>query len=199
MSSAGSGVMSMESGENRSESMGTLGMKLLIVSLSMLFLASIVIYVIIRSRAAVWPPPGMPVVPNGAWITTAVLLISAVTMFAATSAIKKDAAGVFKVSIILTLLLGIMFLVGQGMVWSGLIKSGIGAGANMYTFAFFFMSGLHAAHVVGGIIYLSMVAGNGMRGKYTSTSYAPVKYCAMYWHFLDVAWIVLFSVLFIAS
>lgn len=189
----------MESGESRAESTGTLGMTLLIVSLSMLFLASIVIYVIIRSRADVWPPPGMPTVPNGAWITTVILLLSAATMFAATSAIKKDAAGVFKVSIILTLVLGIMFLVGQGMVWSGLIKSGIGAGANMYTFAFFFMSGLHAAHVVGGIIYLSVITGGGIRGKYTSTAHAPVKYCAMYWHFLDVAWIVLFSVLFIAS
>lgn len=189
----------MGAGKSSSESTGMFGMKLLILSLSVLFLASIVIYGIIRSRATVWPPPGMPAVPGGAWITTMILIFSAVTMSAASAAIKKGMTGAFKASMTLTLALGVMFLIGQGLVWSGLLKSGIGAGANMYTFSFFFMSALHAAHVVGGIIYLSIVTGNGMKRKYTAKDHAPVKYCAMYWHFLDVAWIALFSVLFLVG
>lgn len=199
MNNAEAGVMGMGAVNSRSESTGMLGMKLLILSLSVLFLASIVIYGIIRSRADVWPPPGMPAVPNGAWITTAILILSAVTMSGASAAIKKGMTGAFKASMFITLTLGIMFLAGQGLVWSGLLKSGIGAGANMYTFSFFFMSALHAAHVVGGIVYLSIVTGNGMKRKYTAKSHAPVTYCAMYWHFLDVAWIVLFSVLFMVG
>lgn len=181
----------------KEESTGMLGMTLLIVSLSALFVSSLVIYAVIRGRAETWPPPGMPAMPGGAVATTAILILSSATMFAATHSIRRGATGSFKAFIAITLALGIGFLAGQGYVWSGLLKSGVAAGANLYTFSFFFMSGLHAAHVIGGLIFLSIVTASAMAGKYTAGSHSQVKYCSVYWHFLDVAWMVLFSALFL--
>jgi cytochrome c oxidase subunit 3 len=69
------------------------------------------------------------------------------------------------------------------------------AASNLYAFTFFILTGLHAAHVVGGVGLLAVVLARSLRGRYGSGRYDGVTYAAMYWHFLDAIWLLLFAVL----
>ena len=65
----------------------------------------------------------------------------------------------------------------------------------MFYFLFYFLTGLHAAHVIGGMVALAIVTANAFRGRYTATRAAGVGHCAAYWHFLDVVWLVMVAVI----
>ena len=93
--------------------------------------------------------------------------------------------------------LGVIFVLLQTANWYGLALREVTARTNLYAFTFFMLTGLHAAHVVGGLIPLGVVLAKSVRGRYGSGYHPGVRYMAMYWHFLDVVWIVLFAVLVI--
>ncbi|MGE5235262.1 MAG: cytochrome c oxidase subunit 3 [Acidobacteriota bacterium] len=176
-----------------------LGMRLLVASLSMLFAASIVGYVVIRSRSAIWPPAGSPPLPGGLWLSTVLLLISSGTMCAATMAARRDAQRQLRVGLLLTTLLGVGFLASQTANWSALVARHLTPGLNLFGFTFFLLTGLHAAHVVGGLVPLSVVTVRAWKGRYSAAFHPGVRYCALYWHFLDVVWVILFGVVFLAG
>ncbi|MFH0982206.1 MAG: cytochrome c oxidase subunit 3 [Planctomycetota bacterium] len=71
------------------------------------------------------------------------------------------------------------------------------ASTGMYMFSFYLLTGLHGAHVIGGLVPLTVVTTKAFRGRYTRDYYPGVKYVAMYWHFLDVVWLVMFVVIFL--
>ncbi|MCZ6542722.1 MAG: cytochrome c oxidase subunit 3, partial [Planctomycetota bacterium] len=64
---------------------------------------------------------------------------------------------------------------------------------------FYVLTGVHALHVIGGLIPLAAVTIRSFRNRYSSTDHAAVRYCAMYWHFLDGVWIVLFATLMLGT
>jgi cytochrome c oxidase subunit 3 len=174
---------------------GRLGMKLFILALSMLFAASILGYLVVRSRAAAWPPPDMPVLPSTLWISTVIMLASSVTMQAAVRAARTDRRAALKSWMSLTTLLGFAFLASQTVNWFALVAVHLTARVNLYGFTFFILTGLHAAHVVGGIVPLSVVTARSWRGRYSAAFHPGVEYCKIYWHFLDVVWLVMFTAL----
>lgn len=178
---------------------GLLGMKLLVLALSMLFAASIMGYLVIRSRAAVWPPPGMPQLPSALWISTVIIVISSFTMQAAIRAAKGGRQRALRAGMLLTTLLGVAFLVSQTLNWLALVAANLTARTNLYGFTFYMLTGLHAAHVVGGVIPLAVVTARAWRGRYSAVFHPGVRYCAIYWHFLAAVWLVLFVVLVLAS
>ena len=91
---------------------------------------------------------------------------------------------------------GFHFLLVQTWNWWGLIAAKMTATSkNLYAFTFFMLTGLHAAHVIGGVILLGVVTARAAQGRYGSGRHNGVTYAAMYWHFLDAVWIVLFAVL----
>jgi cytochrome c oxidase subunit III len=97
-----------------------------------------------------------------------------------------------------TLVLGVLFLVSQTVNWWGLITAQMTAYTkNLYAFTFYMLTGLHAAHVSGGLILLAIVISRARRGRYGSGHHEGITYAAMYWHFLGVVWLVLFAVLLI--
>ncbi len=177
---------------------GLLGIKLLVLALSMLFAASIFGYLVIRTRAAVWPPPGVPRLPNTLWISTVIILISSFTMQAAVRAARTDRKTALLTGMLLTTLLGGAFLVSQTLNWFALVAVNLTARTNLYGFTFYMLTGLHAAHVVGGLIPLSVVTARASAGRYSAKAHAGVAYCALYWHFLAAVWVVLFGILVIA-
>jgi cytochrome c oxidase subunit 3 len=184
-------------GRTASPGAGTMGMWLLILSLSILFAASIGGYLVVRSRAEAWPPPGMPALPSGLWVSTIVILISSGTIQAALVSARRNLYGLLIGAMLVTTLLGLVFLASQAVNWAWLISIRATAATGLYMFTFYLLTGLHAAHVMGGLVLLTTVTVKSFRGRYTAAYHPGVKYAAMYWHFLDVVWVVMFVLLFL--
>jgi cytochrome c oxidase subunit III len=198
-------------GERSGPSIGKLGLILLLLALGVLFGSTIVGYLVIRSRATVWPPPGMPGLPKGMWISTVLILASTATMeFARTAirqgtvggqgpAIRQRTVGGLSNGLAVTFLLGVAFLVNQMICWIGPVAAQIAAKPNVYTFGFFVLTGLHAAHVLGGLIPLGITWSRSRAGRYTVESHEGVDFVGIYWHFLTAVWVVLFAVLVLTA
>jgi cytochrome c oxidase subunit III len=174
---------------------GRFGMRLLVAALSMLFAAAILAYVLIRSRAPSWPPAGVPALPDTLWISTALMVASSVTMQVARRAARTGREGALRAGMAATTILGVLFLVSQTLNWFALVAAHLTAKTDLYGFTFYILTGLHAAHVVGGLVPLAVVTVRALRGRYSAASHAGVEYCAIYWHFLDVVWVVMFAIL----
>ena len=178
---------------------GRMGFLLFLASLGMLFAASMVGFLVIRVRADVWPPPGAPGLPFGLWIGTAVLIASSGTMAWATRAIRAGRAAVLGQALAVTWLLGVVFLGLQVANWMQFAGAEATARSSLYGFTFFMLTGLHGAHVVGGLAPLAVVTVNAFRGRYTAAEHRGVTYGAMYWHFLDGVWLVMFAAMAVAT
>jgi cytochrome c oxidase subunit III len=187
---------------------GRLGMTLFLAALGMLFAASMVGYLVVRLRAPAWPPAGSPRLPGGLWISTLILLLSSGTMHLALSGVRgrkaDPAAGATggrpHLWLWATFALGLAFLASQLLNWIHLIVgSHLPAQSNLYAFTFYMLTGLHGAHVVGGLIPLAVTSIRGGRGRYTPLAHDGVLFMSMYWHFLDAVWLVMFAVMVVAA
>ena len=174
---------------------GVLGMWIFLATLTVLFLAAIVGYLVVRVKAVDWPPPGMPRLPAGLWLATVLLLAGSVTIHRALRFIRAGERTAAARWVGVTLALGLSFLAVQSWNWWGLIRLHLTAASNLYAFTFFMLTGLHAAHVVGGITLLAVVWRRARRGRYGSGHHPGITYAAMYWHFLDAIWLLLFAVM----
>jgi cytochrome c oxidase subunit 3 len=166
-----------------------------LASLTVLFLASIVGYLVVRLKATAWPPPGMPRLPAGLWLATIVLVVASVTIHVALRAIRAGEHAAATRWLEATLALALGFLGVQSWNWWGLIRARVTAGSNLYAFTFFMLTGLHAVHVIGGISLLAVVLVHALRGRYGSGNHPGFTYAAMYVHFLDAIWFLLFAVM----
>ena len=193
-----------ETGDPRSAREGTipgagiLGMWIFLATLAMFFAAAIGGYLVVRLRAPAWPPPGMPRLPRGLWITTLVIVLCSVAISRAVAAIRLGQTSRSARWLAATFWLGVLFLVAQSVNWWGLVTANVTARTkNLYAFTFYMFTGLHAAHVIGGLILLGIVAARARRGRYGSGQHAGITYAAMYWHFLGAVWLLLFGVLLV--
>ena len=174
-----------------------LGLALFLASLAVLFTASLVGYAAVRLRAEQWPPPGMPALPPGLWVSTTLLLISSVTMHAALRGVRRGDARALRVGLVATTALGVLFLVSQVVSWWALVSLRVTAGANLYAFTFYLLTALHGAHLLAGLVPLGVTTRRAFAGRYGQGDHQGVVLIAMYWHFLDGVWLVLFSVLYL--
>ncbi len=196
---------------------GTMAIYLLVASLTVLFAASIAGYLIIRFRFDVHVH--IPLPPT-LWLSTALIIISSVTIQVALSAIRRNNEKACRIGLLITLALGVAFLVVQVFNWLALAhgfhqasaqlavqqRNLHGASAphhsivdlrHMLYAAFYAFTFLHAAHVVGGLIPLAFVAYHAYYGQYSANYHPGVRYVTIYWHFLTVVWIVLFAMMFL--
>ncbi len=177
-------------------SMPLLGMVLFIASEVMFFGGLFAAYFNIRADAGSdWPPAGLEhlhaTIPA---IFTVVLLLSSLTMHAAVHAIRRGNVKGLTRWVAVTLVLGVVFLIGQVYDYSTLhftIRDGV------YGSTFFTLTGFHGAHVFGGAMYLFIVLIRSMSGQFSKSHHAAVEGAAMYWHFVDVVWIALFFTLYV--
>lgn len=175
------------------------GMVIFLASLSVLFTASIAAYLVIRLRAPVWPPEGTPPLPIGLVWSTAVLLGSSFTMHRAVKGAREGIARCLKGGLTATLVLGLLFLILQLLNWQSLRANSVTAQRDLYGFTFFLLTVLHAVHVVGGVAGLLRTTIKAYAGAYTPERHDGVVLMSMYWHFLDIVWIVLFAVLYVGN
>ena len=127
-------------------------------------------------------------------INTAELIISSITMQFAVNAIKKGDRTALRNWLIPTLALGVLFLVGQGYEYTRL---GFLPTNGVFAAVFFTLTGFHGAHVTGGVLMNSYVFLRTMKGQFTANRHLAVEAASIYWHFVDVVWIGLFTTIYI--
>jgi cytochrome c oxidase subunit III len=177
-----------------------LAMIVLFGTLSMLFGASVVGYLITRAHNDVWKTATMPGLPLGLLASTALLLGLSVAMHVALRAVRRNRFEALQRSLTLALALAGAFVVGQAQNWRSMYGATLASDARtLYGFTFYMLTGLHAAHVLGGVAPLLVVLGKAKRRDYSSSNYEGVKLCGQYWDYLALIWLILLSVLYFAT
>jgi len=173
------------------------GMLLFIASEVMFFGGLFASY--FNSRAVhigVWgPPPPAPeleILPIALPITI-ILIASSFTMQFGVWAIRRGNQRAMRNWTLLTLLLGVTFLIGQIYDYTTL---GFGIGDGAFGTVFYTLTGFHGAHVFGGAVGLTILAARASQGQFSQQNHVAVEAISFYWHFVDVVWIALFSTLY---
>lgn len=174
---------------------GVLGMWLFLSSLTMLFLAAIGGYVIIRLTGRYSPVAGVIHVPALLWASTLLVLGCSVAIQRALMNVRRQRLERFRQALGAALLLAGAFLAVQTPALVALLREHESLRAsNIHLYGLMFMLILlHALHVAGGLIPLVVTCAQARRGRYDHEHHAPVRYLAMYWHFLDLVWVVMFT------
>ena len=181
-----------------------LGMILFICSEVMFFSGLFAAYFSVRASNLKWPflssDPAMNehfnlhAEPFYALGLTIILVISSFTCQMGVWAIRRDDRRGLTRAIGVTLVLGIVFLIGQAYDYATL---GFGVSDTPFGTTFYTLTGFHGAHVFGGAVMLSVILYRGLAGQFSSRHHDAVEAVSLYWHFVDVVWIALFSTLYI--
>ena len=174
----------------------TLGMLLFIASEIMLFGSFFTAYFFVRvvNSAPSWPPPPFHLPVFVAGVNTAILLTSSFTMHWALQAIKRGSRAGLQAGLVLTLLLGLTFLLTQIREYS---RVGFAPHDNAFGTVFYGLTGLHGAHVFVGLTLLTFATTRAFRGHFTPQAHWGVEIPGIYWHFVDVMWIVVYTTVYI--
>ncbi len=128
-------------------------------------------------------------------VLTAILLLSSVTAARGEKAIARGDQAGFLRGILATILLGVLFLVLVGYEWS--VAFAHFPPSDPYGTVFFTLTGMHAAHLLSGIVILFLVYLNGRQGRFTPENHWGVEGSVLYWHFVDVVWLSVFTTLYL--
>jgi cytochrome c oxidase subunit 3 len=177
-----------------------LGMLLFITSEVMFFSGLFAAYFNTRFSATEWPPQGFedklhvfPLVGPA----TVLLIASSFTCQFAVWAIRRDDRTAFLRNMTVTVVLGVIFLLMQATDYVTLGSEGLTLSSGTFGTTYYTLTGFHGAHVFGGVIMLSVVLYRGTAGQFSSRHHDAVEGASLYWHFVDVVWILLFSLLYL--
>jgi len=137
--------------------------------------------------------------PTAFYFSTVAIVLCSISFYLAKRAIKKDDQTITTFFLLLTLALGITFVILQFTGFGQLTSAGYyftGPESNIATTFLYVIAVLHLAHLAGGLISLLIIIYNHFKQKYNSTQYLGIELGAMYWHFLDFLWVCLFLFLF---
>jgi len=184
------------------ESWGKLGMWVFLAGDAMSFGALLAGYGAIRAGSVDWPVPAEVLGISLTAFMTFLLICSSLTMVKGLSAIKRGDQKRLVTFLGLTILGGVIFLGCQAYEWTHLIHEGLEFTTNPYGnylfgTTFFAITGFHGAHVSAGVIYLTIVVIRGLRGKYSAENCNGVEILGLYWHFVDLVWILVFTFLYL--
>jgi cytochrome c oxidase subunit 3 len=192
-----------------------LGMLLFITSEVMFFAGLFAAYFSIRASfidsdgVHRWPPSEFAGILNPFRITTEhgdlnlilpatlILITSSFTCQMGLWAIARDDRRGFIRNIAVTVILGATFLLLQAYDYGVLFNEGMTMGSGTFGTTYFTLTGFHGAHVFGGVLMLSVVLYRGMAGQFSARHHDMVEATSLYWHFVDVVWILLFSTLYL--
>jgi cytochrome c oxidase subunit 3/cytochrome o ubiquinol oxidase subunit 3 len=177
-------------------SRGVVGIACLIAAEAAIFIIFIVAYIYYIGKSISGPTPHdvlkLPV------LTTVCLLSSSLTVHFAVAALYRSKRGLCSLWLGATVLLGTIFLAGTAREWYQLIyHDGLTIQTNLFGTTFYSLVGLHATHVVIGLLLLSFALIFSLRGKVTSKHADRLEVISFYWHFVDAVWIVVFVVVYV--
>ena len=185
-----------------------LGMLLFLTSEVMFFAGLFAAYFNVRANApgGIWPP----IIPDSAppeqyhlailpfvGPATVLLILSSFTAQFAVWGIRRGDRTAFLRNLAVTVVLGIVFLVMQGIDYALLYSEGITLDAGTFGTTYFTLTGFHGAHVFGGVIMLGVVLYRGLAGQFSARHHDAVEAASLYWHFVDVVWIFLFACIYV--
>lgn len=187
---------------------GMLGFILFLASEVMFFGGLFAAYFIARADATEWPPENMLTAEQIArgvklevefalpFIATILLVLSSVTIQLGVWAIQRGDRTALIRWLMVSIVLGLVFLTAQMYDYSQLHFR---AGDTVYGTTFYTLTGFHGAHVAGGVIFMGVILARSMAGQFSAARHEAVEACSFYWHFVDVVWIALFTVLYIVK
>lgn len=169
------------------------GISLGIVSILMFFMALVSAFLVRKGTSNDWIPVHLPVL---IWINTAILLASSATLEVARERLARLDMGGFRKIWLTTTAMGILFLIGQILVWKQLAAQGIFIASNPASSFFYIFTGAHGIHVLGGVGALVFVAMRKVEARGVSLAMAA-EVTGYYWHFMDGLWVFLLMILFL--
>lgn len=177
---------------------GKVGMLLLILTESSFFAIFVVAYLFYIGKSLNGPFPAdvldLPI------LGSICLLSSSVTIMVAIRALRAGQPGRFNLWWLVTILLGLEFLIGTGVEWYGLIVDhGLWIDTNLFGTTFYSLVGFHAFHVTVGLLMLTLVLIFGLTGKLKPDHAERTEILSWYWHFVDTVWIVVFTVVYVVG
>jgi cytochrome c oxidase subunit III len=181
-------------------SRGMAGMVLFIASEIMLFGGLFAAYFYVRTQAGSWPPSDVDTRVGrelGA-ILTVILISSSIMAHFGILGLKRGNQSAFKIGIFLAIVLGTIFIGGQIYEWFHLFSDGLNAKSGVYGSTFFLITGFHGAHVIVGLCMLWVVFGRSLWNDFTSSRHTLADAAVTYWHFVDVIWVFVFSILYLS-
>ena len=164
-------------------------------------------YLLYRNRSAL-PPFPVDTTLNGVKyeglfdipftsISAFVLLMSSVSMVLAFAAIQRDDRRGTQVWLLCTALLGMTFLAGQAFEFTEFYRQGLTLNTNLFGTTFFVLTGFHGAHVSVGVLILLSLFAMALRGRLTREQSLNVELAGLYWHFVDIVWVVIFTLVYL--
>ena len=183
--------------EWRQPDRGRVGVICLIITEFAVFTIFVVAYLFYIGKSLTPPYPTKEVLEIP-YISTFCLLFSSVTVTLAEHALKRGHAGPFKMWLALTIGLGGFFLGATGVEWNKLIhEHHLTISSNLFGTTYYSLVGLHASHVVIGLILLLLVLAISLIGKSMLSNARRFEFLAWYWHFVDVVWVIVFTVVYV--
>ncbi|MCZ6463866.1 MAG: cytochrome c oxidase subunit 3 [Proteobacteria bacterium] len=171
-----------------------MGMLIFVFLEAMMFAGLISAFAIIRSGAAIWPPPGQPRLPiEETAVNTAALLLSGVLLFLAHRRFQTDRASAQQ-PLIFSILLGVFFVVFQGVEWVALIRQGLTLTSSSLGSFFYLIVGMHALHAVIALGLLGYTLVRLRRGWLAQSQLAVAE---VFWYFVVGLWPILYGVVYL--
>ena len=176
-------------------SKGRVGMVGLIIAESAIFTIFVVAYLFYLGKSLAGPTPQqvleLPI------INTICLLSSSATITFAVRALGRGRKDLFRIWWFATIALGAYFLAGTAHEWDRLIHQGLTITTNLFGTTFYSLVGLHASHVIVGLLALTLVLVFALRGAVKTEHVERIEVLALYWHFVDAVWVVVLTVVYI--
>ncbi len=175
-----------------------LGMWVFLASEVMFFTALIGSYIILRwGTTAEWPEPRTVLAIPATALNTFILICSSVSMVKAYAAATRDDQAGLKRWLLLTVLGGATFVTVQAFEYHHLIEKGFLPSSGLFGATFYTMTGFHGLHVTCGVLSMIWVTIRAFRGKYAGGKYQGIETIGLYWHFVDLVWIILFTIVYL--
>jgi cytochrome c oxidase subunit 3 len=170
-------------------------MLLFIASEVMLFGSFFTAYFFVRVvERSDWPPEGFELPRYVAGVNTAILITSSFTVHWALQSIRRNNRAGMQAGLVLTFLMGLTFLLTQVIEYA---RVGFAPHDNAFTTIFFCLTGLHGAHVFVGLTILLFATIRAFRGHFSAAHHYGVELPGIYWHFVDIMWIVVYTTVYI--
>ncbi|MDQ1374622.1 MAG: hypothetical protein QOJ09_1960 [Actinomycetota bacterium] len=163
----------------------------------LLFGALISTYFLYRGRSVSGPTPKQIYDIPYTSVSSFVLLMSSLTMVLALSAIQRGDHRRLRIWLCATALLGASFVAGQVYEFTTFIREGLTIKTNLFGSSFFVLTGFHGVHVTLGIVMLLSLVGLSLRGDLPKEKSEVIEIAGLYWHFVDIVWIVIFTVVYL--
>ena len=177
-------------------SRGMVGIVCLIVAESAVFIIFVIAYLFYLGKSLSGPTPQD--VPELPIIGTVCLLSSSLTVWLAAGALRRNKVGMCSLWLAATVLLGSIFLAGTAREWYQLIyKHGLTIHTNLFGTTFYSLVGLHASHVVVGLVMLALALAFALFGRMKVEHSERLEILSIYWHFVDAVWVVVFTVVYV--